>query len=158
MDAKLRYASTTLNRDIHFLCWCKTFGFLHCVFRFVHIPRLKMAESIAKSDVTQQLLDMFHEIRVTLRENAIPISANFPIVEIDTDRSCELNCLGCTQMEDGVVLCIEMLLKKPGTNVFYSKEALIATLLHEFAHCITPPAIEDHHSKLFYSNFEKILR
>ncbi|CAF3403549.1 unnamed protein product [Rotaria socialis] len=62
------------------------------------------------------------------------------------------------QRKDGMVHCIKMLLKKPGTDVFYSKEALIATLLHEFAHCITPPSIEDNHSKVFYSNFEKILR
>lgn len=130
----------------------------YAFFRIVDIPRLKMTENIAESDVTQQILDMFYGIRETLRENEIRISQNFPIVEIDTNRSCELNCLGCTQIEDGMVRCIEMLLKKPGTDEFYSKEALIATLLHEFAHCITPPSIEDHHSKVFYSNFEKILR
>ena len=117
-----------------------------------------MAKNIAESDVTQHLLDMFYEIRETLRENGIQISRNFPIVEIDTDLSCELNCLGCTQIEDGVILCVQMLLKKPGTNVFYSKEALIATLLHEFAHCITPPSSKDPHSKVFYAHFEKILR
>ncbi|CAF1936274.1 unnamed protein product [Rotaria magnacalcarata] len=77
---------------------------------------------------------------------------------MDTNLSCERNCLGCTQIKDGIVRWIKILLKKPGTDVFYSKEALIAALLHEFAHCITPPSIEDHHSKLFYSNFEKILR
>jgi hypothetical protein len=117
-----------------------------------------MAENIAESDVTQQLLDMFYEIRKTLRENEIRIPQNFPIVEIDTNLSCELNCLGCTQIEDGMIRCIEMLLKKPGTDVFYSSEALIATLLHEFAHCITPLSIEDHHSKIFYTNLEKIVR
>lgn len=117
-----------------------------------------MTEDITERSVTQQLLDMFYEIRVTLRENGILISQNFPIIEIDINLSCELNCLGCTHIEDGMVRYIAMLLKKPGTDEFYSKEALIATLLHEFAHCITPPSNEDHHSKLFYSNFEKILR
>jgi hypothetical protein len=118
-----------------------------------------MAENIAESDMTQQLLDMFNEIRRTLRENEIPIPQNFPIVEINTNLSRELNCLGCTEIEeDGTVRCIQMLLKKPGTDEFYSKEALIATLLHEFAHCITPPSIDDAHSERFYSNFEKILR
>ncbi len=127
-------------------------------FRIADIRCLKMAENIAESDVTQQILDMFYEIRQTLRENEILIPENFPIVEIDSNLSCKLNCLGRTKIKDGTVRCIEMLLKKPGTNEFYSKEALIATLLHEFAHCITPPSIEDAHSQLFYSNFAKILR
>ena len=117
-----------------------------------------MAENITESDMTQQLLDMFNEVRRTLIENEIQIPKNFPIVEIGTNRSCELNCLGCTVIADDAVRCIEMLLKKPGTDEFYSKEALIATLLHEFAHCITPLSIDDNHSELFYSNFEKILR
>ena len=43
----------------------------YALFRIVDIPRLTMAENIAESDVTQQLLDMFYEIRKTLRENEI---------------------------------------------------------------------------------------
>ena len=154
-DIQFSYCYETFWAILYFADKAENF---YAFFRIADITRLKMAENIAESNVTQQLIDMFNEIRRTLIENEIRIPKNFPIVEIDTNRSCELNCLGCTVIADGTVRCIEMLLKKPGTDEFYSKEALIATLLHEFAHCITPPSIDDNHSQRFYSNFEKILR
>ena len=140
---------------VYFVEKAENFGFLELL---TYITRVKMADYTAESNETQQIFKIFNEIRSTLTENEIRIPENFPIVEIDTNLSCELNCLGCTEIEDGTVRCIKMLLKKPGTNEFYSREALIATLLHEFSHCITPSSINDAHSELFYSNFEKILR
>jgi len=124
------------------------------------------------------ILEIFTEIRNKLVSEGIrDLDLKFPIVGMEFDEEEKSNYLGLTWHESNEVQVhkIEMMIMNPITGLLFPMEALIPTLLHEFAHCLTKGEkflIKDSkkalrntkkfnhlsHNEDFYNNFARLLK
>jgi len=134
----------------------------------------------------QVTLDICYDVRRRLHENGVEIlSLDFPIEEMKAKGVMEdSHYLGyCHSTHDDwelidethkiarvhAVQSVEICLQDPNTKEIYTLERILPTLLHEFAHCITPGLLVyghdengkhkrkwnyDSHGDAFYTNMD----